>query len=101
NAIVRAKTGNDLILLGVEKTGTFVTHFHEIDQTETPGKARFEPRSYLLLTDHYIKERVCYSDSEKRYGVDTYFGRKFFSKTAVGRASARTMRCSPPSSPTR
>ncbi len=84
NAVVRTKTGNDLILLGVEKTGAFVTHFDEIDQTETPGKARFEPRSYLLLTDRYIKERVCYSDSEKRYGLDTYFGRKFFYKTASG-----------------
>jgi hypothetical protein len=84
NTIVRAKTGNDLLLLGIEKTGAFVTHFDEIDQTETPGKARFEPRSYLLLTDRYIKERVCFSDSEKRYGVDTYFGRKFFYKTASG-----------------
>jgi hypothetical protein len=84
NAIVRAKTGNDLLLIGVEKTGAFVTHFAEIDQTETPGKARFEPRSYLLLTDRYIKERVCFSNSEKRYGVDTYFGRKFFYKTASG-----------------
>jgi hypothetical protein len=84
NAIVRAKTGNDFLLIGVEKTGAFVTHFDEIDQTEEPGKARFEPRSYLLLTDSYIKERICYSDSEKRYGVDTYFGRKFFYKTANG-----------------
>ena len=32
NTIVRAKTGNDLILLGVEKTGAFVTHFDEIEQ---------------------------------------------------------------------
>ncbi len=84
NALVRAKTGNDLLLIGVEKTGAFVTHFDEIDQTETPGKARFEPRSYLLLTDRYIKERICYSDSDKRYGIDTYFGRKFFYKTASG-----------------
>lgn len=84
NTIVRTKTGNDLILLGVEKTGAFVTHFDEIDQTETPGQARFEPRSYLLLTDRYIKERISYSDSEKRYGVDTYFGRKFFYKTGSG-----------------
>ncbi len=84
NATVRAKTGNDLLLIGVEKTGAFVTHFDEFDQTETPGKARFEPRSYLLLTDRSIKERVCFSISEKRYGVDTYFGRKFFYKTASG-----------------
>lgn len=84
NVLVRAKTGNDILIIGVEKTGAFVTHFDEIDQTETPGKARFDTRSYLLLTDRYIKERICYSDSEKRYGVDTYFGRKFLYKTASG-----------------
>jgi hypothetical protein len=84
NALVRAKTGNDMLIIGVEKTGAFVTHFDEIDQTETPGKVRFAPRSHLLLTDQYIKERICFSDSDKRYGVDTYFGRKFFYKTASG-----------------
>jgi hypothetical protein len=84
NALIRAKMDNDLIIIGVEKTGAFVSHFDEIDQTESPGQARFPPRSYLLLTDRYIKDRICYSDSDKRYGVDTYFGRKFFYKTASG-----------------
>jgi hypothetical protein len=73
--------GNYCLILGVEKTGVFVTHFEEIDQTETPGQLLFPQRSYLLLTDRYIKERVVQSDSDKRYGLDTYFGRKFFYKT--------------------
>ena len=38
----------------------------------------------MLLTDRYIKERVIFSDSTKRYGEDTYFGRKFFYKTKSG-----------------
>ncbi|MDA7980911.1 MAG: hypothetical protein MPJ50_19325 [Pirellulales bacterium] len=84
NAIVHAKTGNDLLVLGIEKTGNFVTHFEEIDQTENPGEARFAPRSYMLLTDKYIKERIAYSESDKRYGEDTYFGRKFFYKSRSG-----------------
>lgn len=84
NAKVRELSGNDLILVGIEKSGNFVTHFSEIDETETPGEARFEPRSYLMLTDRYIKERIAYSESEKRYGADTYFGRKFFYKAAGG-----------------
>jgi hypothetical protein len=58
---------------------------------QTPGQARFSPRSYLLLTDRYIKERVVQSDSDKRYGLDTYFGRKFLYKTRCG---AR-MKCAP------
>jgi NurA domain len=84
NELVREKSGTDLLILGVEKSGGFVTHFEEIDQTETPGQLLFPPRSYLLLTDRYIKERVVQSDSDKRYGLDTYFGRKFFYKTRCG-----------------
>jgi hypothetical protein len=84
NTVFRKMTGTDLLILGIEKTGTFVTHFDEIDQTEQPGVPRFPPRSYLLLTDAYIKARISLSDSEKRYGVDTYFGRKFFYKSATG-----------------
>ena len=83
NTIVRAKAGEDLTIIGIEKTGTFVSHFDEIDQTDT-GEARFAPRSYLLPTDKYIKERIIFSSSEKRYGEDTYFGRKFFYKTVSG-----------------
>lgn len=84
NAIVHRNTGTDLLILGIEKSGTFVTHFDEIDQTETPGEVFFPPASYVLLTDRYIKERIIYSDSDKRYGLDTYFGRKFFYKTLGG-----------------
>jgi hypothetical protein len=83
NAAVRAKTGTDLIILGIEKTGTFVAHFDEIDRTEA-GDARFSPRSYFLPTDDYIKQQIIFSMSAKRYGEDTYFGRKFFYKTASG-----------------
>ena len=84
NAKVRESTGNDLIIVGIEKTGNFVAHYEDIDQTEEPGEARFPPCSYLLLTNQYIKERIAYSESDKRYGEDTYFGRKFFYKAAGG-----------------
>ena len=83
NVIVQAQTGNDLMIVGVEKTGAFVEHFEGIDQAEN-GKFRFEPRTYALLTDTYIKSRIALSDSDRRYGQDTYFGRKFFYKTASG-----------------
>jgi hypothetical protein len=83
NAKVRALTGNDLVILGVEKSGGFVTHFDEIDVRED-NSPRFAPRTYFMLTDSYIKERVIFSDSPKRYGADTYFGRKFLYKTASG-----------------
>lgn len=83
NSVVRGKTGNDLIIVGIEKSGNFVAHFEEIDKRED-GSQRFQPGSYFLPTDSYIKERVIFSDSTKRYGADTYFGRKFFYKTKSG-----------------
>lgn len=84
NGEVRRLSGQDLVIVGIEKTGAFVTHFEELDQTQEPGEARFGPSSYALLTDSYIKNRVIFSDSTKRYGKDTYFGRKFFYKTKSG-----------------
>jgi hypothetical protein len=77
NVIVREKIGTDIVVVGIEKTGNFVAHFEEIDRRED-GSAYFAPGSYFLLPDSYIKERVIFSDSTKRYGADTYFGRKFF-----------------------
>jgi hypothetical protein len=84
NTIARQKMGTDFIVIGIEKTGAFVSHFDDIDRSEVTGESRFPPRSYFLLTDIYIKQRISLSDSEKRYGQDTYFGRKFFYKTTSG-----------------
>jgi hypothetical protein len=83
NAAVREKSGNDLIIVGIEKSGAFVAHFEEIDKRED-GSPRFQPGSYFLPTDSYIKQRVIFSDSAKHYGADTYFGRKFLYKTRSG-----------------
>jgi hypothetical protein len=83
NKLVCEKTGNDLIIVGIEKSGNFVAHFDEIDKREDGGP-KFGPRSYFLPTDSYIKERIIFSDSAKCYGSDTYFGRKFFYKTQSG-----------------
>ena len=37
-----------------------------------------------LTQSQYIKKNIVFSDSKKRYGEQTYFGRKFFYKTASG-----------------
>lgn len=83
NTKVRAQTGSDMVIVGIEKSGNFVAHFEELDKREDGGQ-HFEPLTYFLPTDDYIKKRVIYSVSTKRYGVDTYFGRKFFYKTRSG-----------------
>ncbi|MDR2990777.1 MAG: DNA double-strand break repair nuclease NurA [Burkholderiaceae bacterium] len=84
NQKVQAENGEDLLILGIEKSGAFVQHFEEIDQTEIPGQQLFSARQYMFLTDSYIKKRILHSDSRKRYGEDTYFGRKLFYKTQNG-----------------
>jgi hypothetical protein len=83
NTKVRTQTGSDMVIVGIEKSGHFVAHFDELDARED-GSQHFEPATYFLLSDEYIKKRIIYSDSSKRYGVDTYFGRKFFYKTRSG-----------------
>ena len=37
-----------------------------------------------MPSDQYIKSRIIFSSGPKRYGEDTYFGRKVFYKTASG-----------------
>jgi hypothetical protein len=90
NKIVRDRTGNDLVIIGVEKSGAFVSHFEEVDKTES-GEPYFPNRSYALLTDEYIKKRIVYSVSDKPYGKDTYFGRKFFYKSKSGARIVATL----------
>ena len=84
NALVREQSGHDLLIVGIEKHGTFVTHFDEIDKTETPGTELFAPGSFFMPSDQYIKSRIIFSSGPTRYGEGTYFGRKVFYKTASG-----------------
>ena len=76
--------GLDILLIGVEKTGAFVDHFAKLDESSEGEQGVLKPRTALLLNDEYIKKNVIYSDSKKAYGAATYFGRKFFYKTASG-----------------
>lgn len=84
NAIAQKETGKDLVIVGIEKSGAFVDHFLELDNIENSENGRFPSRNFALLTDNYIKKRIQQSSSLKPYGLDTYFGRKFFYKTQNG-----------------
>jgi hypothetical protein len=76
--------GQDLLMIGVEKSGNFVTHFERIDQDKHGVSGVFPSQTACLLTDEYIKKNIIFSDSTKPYGLDTHFGRKFFYKTVSG-----------------
>jgi NurA domain len=80
--------GVDMMIIGIEKSGTFVNHFEMLDTEESGTKGKFENGKALLLDDKYIKENIIFKEvdenSIKTYGKDTYFGRKFFYKTKNG-----------------
>jgi hypothetical protein len=84
NGVVRTATGEDLLLLGIEKGGEFADHFDYLDQNANGVAGSFPIRTAALLTDDYIKQNIYLSDSTKPYGTGTYYGRKFFYKTRSG-----------------
>jgi len=74
----------DLLILGIEKSGAFVEHFTEIDKGPN-GEMDFLPRqTAILLTDDYIKQKIIFSNSDREYGRNTYFGRKILYKAKSG-----------------
>lgn len=85
NQVARRFTGGqDLLLVGIEKTGLFVDHLSNIDKNEKGIAGQYPTGQVGLITDEYVKRHIVLSDSAKPYGDDTYFGRKFFYKTFSG-----------------
>jgi hypothetical protein len=84
NELQKKINGEDMIILGLEKSGSFFNHFIDIDISKEGTADIFPRQSAFLLNDAYIKRNIIYSESQKPYGLDTYFGRKFFYKTASG-----------------
>lgn len=93
NALQKQINGQDLLIIGIEKSGTFFNHFIEIDTTKDGITDRFPKQSALLLNDSYIKRNIIFSESTKPYGQDTYFGRKLFYKTASGQKIVPVIAC--------
>ncbi len=84
NDRVRTVTGRDLLIVGVEKTGEFMEHFLRLDMTPQDSPGNVEPGTLFRLTDQYIKRHIILSKSDRPYGFQTYFGRKFLYKTRSG-----------------
>lgn len=84
NGLLRSKGLPDLLIIGIEKSGTFVDHLARLDQDEKGAPGRIPHQAVYLLTDAYIKRNIVFSDSPDQYGKQTYFGRKFFYKTRAG-----------------
>lgn len=93
NDLQKKINGQDLLIIGIEKSGAFFNHFLEIDMTIDGIRDKFPKQSALLLTDNYIKKNIIFSESTKIYGQDTYFGRKFFYKTSSGQKIVAVAGC--------
>jgi hypothetical protein len=93
NELQKKINGQDLLIIGIEKSGTFFNHFLEIDTTKDGITDKFPRQSALLLKDEYIKKNIIYSESTKPYGQDTYFGRKFFYKASSGQKIVPVVAC--------
>ena len=93
NDLQKKINGQDLLIIGIEKSGTFVNHFIDIDTARDGSTDIFPKQSALLLDDNYIKRNIVFSESKKQYGQDTYFGRKFFYKTASGQKLVPVIAC--------
>lgn len=94
NDLQKQINGQDLLIIGIEKSGTFFNHFMEIDITKDGVTDKFPRQSALLLTDDYIKRHIIFSEgSRHQYGQDTYFGRKFFYKAASGQKIVPVLAC--------
>lgn len=87
----QVNSGQDLLLIGVEKGGTFVEHLVTLDENPEGGRGRLPAGKAFLLSDGYIKRNIVFSESSKPYGEDTYFGRKFFYKTTSGALVVATL----------
>lgn len=93
NDLQRQVNRQDLLIIGIEKSGTFFNHFIEIDTTKDGITDKFPKQSAQLLNDGYIKRNIIFSESPKPYGQDTYFGRKLFYKAASGQKIVPVVAC--------
>ncbi len=93
NGKLREATGDDLLIVGVEKSGFFVDHFAKMCDAADRGQSdlRIPPQTAILLTDDYIRKHIVYSEGTHPYGEATYFGRKLFYRTRAGARIVATL----------
>ena len=75
-----------LLLMGIEKTGEFVSHLEELDWLEQEGpRQRLKNGTTLVPTTKYIYRYINPNpNTEKAYGEAVYYGRKLFYKNKAG-----------------
>ena len=87
NKIARAKTGQDIALFGVEKSGAFYEHWEQIDWDDENGpRTKYPPKTIITPNGDYVRKNIVPGTSEKSnpHGQSTHFGRHVLYKTDKG-----------------
>lgn len=86
NDLCLAKTGKNILLFSLVKSGQFFEHFEQLDFDEVKGpNRRYAPQTALLPDIAYIHESVVYrAPDAKPWGADTYYGRIALYKSKSG-----------------
>lgn len=80
--LVTLQEKQKIIILGVEKTGSFVDHVNKVENhyNQTPGANQ----SIFAFDDKYIKKYIKTYDNDNYYGEKTHFGKKIYYKNKIG-----------------
>lgn len=75
-----------LLVIGIEKTGQFLSHLAELDWKESEGhRSNIENGTAFAPNIDYVhKHIVLRPPGFKPYGIDVYYGRKVMYKTQTG-----------------
>jgi len=80
NEFIDISENEDMLIIGVEKSGHFVEHLKNLDGVESPEDKPLSPGFLFFLNDLYIKRYIKYTTSPIVYGQNNYFGKKIFYK---------------------
>ncbi len=84
NQKVKTITGQDILIVGVEKTGAFHEFLVALDTFPNGATGRIPNQKAMLLTNRYIRQYIKPSEGGKMFGEQVYYGRKFFYKSKAG-----------------
>lgn len=86
----KAVTGLDMMIIGIEKSGSFTNHFEMLDAN---NDTTIKPGCVVCLDNEYIRKHIVPSPGERLYGRNTYFGRKVLYKTKYGHRLVVNLAC--------
>lgn len=78
--VIRINEKNNLLVIGVEKTGHFVEHLIDLDGVSAPEDKELQQGMLFFLNDDYIKKFIKLTSNSNAYGAGAYFGKKLFYK---------------------